>query len=433
MTRQPSARGAAEVVIVTPLLTRANGGSSTALDVAEGLHSLGVRVHMMLTDDSPWVARLTRRQRAVTSLPGRSLRCVQLDPSRGERGRSGTGSARQRRASGGVKAQFVARIKKTLKWLNRRMSAREVAKISAQATLVIDAGVGLGHDLERARRSFPAARFVMNHNGSVEAFEIHFLGGRPESPEANRDRYLHYIGGYDFLLFQSSDVADEVVSIAPQFVDRHRVVSPSCQEPAVLGAHHQPSPFPAATFPIVVVASVQPRKGQEDAIRALALLDTRIDASLHFVGPVVDDSYVHEIRELAGQLGVSGKVHIHGLRSDYLRYLAHAGVVLQPSSAEGVSRVLREAMLLERPIVAYAIPGTGSVLTNGVDALLVPRGEIEALGAAITRVMHEPAVAASLSAEAGATYRRNHSWSGFLLGLGLLVQETHPESAVAVS
>jgi len=407
-------------VVLTTLLTRANGGSSTALDIAEGLHSLGFEVRLMLTADSPWLYRLSRHRKGITALAHRQLECIDLGAEFGPRTSAGGLRASSRQA---LRTRLTRHLKSLVKSANRRLTARRARRVAANATIVIDAGVGLGRDIGRARSLFPSACLVMNHNGSVEAFERHFLSPSSLTPSDSRDRYLRLVSNYDLLLFQSADVAEEVREIAANLSDRRVVVSPSCQEADVSAARGQESPFSESPFPIVVVASVQRRKGQGDAVEALAMLDAGIDATLHFVGPVVDAAYADDVRMSAQSLGVAERVSFHGLRSDYLRFLAHASVVLQPSSAEGVSRVLRESMLLERPIVAYAIPGTTSVLTDGVDALLVARGEVGALADAVRSLAHDPERAASLSAAAREAYERNHSWEGFKRGLEALVAE----------
>lgn len=407
------------VVVLTPMVTRSNGGSSTALDIADGLHSLGVETDVVLTQDSPWQYRLSRARRGLTSLPGSRLHCLDF-----ERATSPHPTARRDRSA----QRLAQRARQWLLACNRRTTARRTRRVLAEATVVIDAGVGIGDRVAAVRALAPRARLVMNHNGSVEAFEAHFLASEPAA-ESVRAGYVRYLGGYDVLMFQSSDVAADVVSIVPGFAAKHLVVSPSCQEPQILAARRQRTPFAPGQVSVVVVGSVQRRKGQDDAVRALALLRRSGAVTLHFVGPVVDAEYGEGIRRLADDLGVASSVVTHGLRADYARFLAHATVVLQPSSAEGVSRILREAMLLQRPIVAYSIPGTSSVLADGVDALLVPRGDVDALATALGRVIDEQGLAERLGAAAGATYLRNHAWAVFLLGLCDLIEATHAASA----
>ena len=50
------------------------------------------------------------------------------------------------------------------------------------------------------------------------------------------------------------------------------------------------------------------------------------------------------------------------------------------------------------PVVASDIDGYRNVATDGVDALLVPPGDAGALGAALARVLADPALAAGLAA-----------------------------------
>jgi glycosyltransferase involved in cell wall biosynthesis len=60
--------------------------------------------------------------------------------------------------------------------------------------------------------------------------------------------------------------------------------------------------------------------------------------------------------------------------------------------------VLIESMAAGTPVVASAIDGYRNVATDGLDALLVPPGDPDALAAALGTVLADDALAAGLSA-----------------------------------
>jgi phosphatidylinositol alpha-mannosyltransferase len=71
--------------------------------------------------------------------------------------------------------------------------------------------------------------------------------------------------------------------------------------------------------------------------------------------------------------------------------------------------VLLEAMASGRPVVATDIPGYRSVLQNGVQGLLVPPENEEALATALERILLNPEMGRAMG-EAGLRRAREFSW-----------------------
>ena len=63
---------------------------------------------------------------------------------------------------------------------------------------------------------------------------------------------------------------------------------------------------------------------------------------------------------------------------------------------ESFGVVLVEAMAADTPSSRGALDGYRNVATDGVDAVLVPPGDVDALGAALRRVLGDPALSAAL-------------------------------------
>src|SRR5581483_3011221 len=72
--------------------------------------------------------------------------------------------------------------------------------------------------------------------------------------------------------------------------------------------------------------------------------------------------------------------------------LHHAlDLFVQSSAAEGTSNALLEAMAMETPLVATTAGGTGELIIDGVQGLLIPPGDVAAMTAAIRRLLDDPA------------------------------------------
>ena len=117
------------------------------------------------------------------------------------------------------------------------------------------------------------------------------------------------------------------------------------------------------------------------------------------------DGDLDEVERAIASLGLADRVRLHGWVGPQQRdeLLARAGVFVLPSHAEGLPMSLLEAMAAGCPVIATAVGGIPDLIRGGVNGLLVPAGDTEALAAAIRRVVDDPAFARSLGEAARAT------------------------------
>lgn len=92
-------------------------------------------------------------------------------------------------------------------------------------------------------------------------------------------------------------------------------------------------------------------------------------------------------------------------------YLTAADLVVLPYRDASQSAVLGAALAHDRPVVASATGGLPEMLAAGAAEMLVPAGDVQALEAAIVRLLGDPAAAAALGRSAGATARQRYSWA----------------------
>jgi glycosyltransferase involved in cell wall biosynthesis len=81
-----------------------------------------------------------------------------------------------------------------------------------------------------------------------------------------------------------------------------------------------------------------------------------------------------------GSLGFIPREELH-------RRFAHAAVVVCPSISEGFGVVCAEAMAHGKPVVASAVGGLSGLVDDERTGLLVPPGDVDALRAAIQRLL----------------------------------------------
>jgi len=81
---------------------------------------------------------------------------------------------------------------------------------------------------------------------------------------------------------------------------------------------------------------------------------------------------------------------------DIASLLGSVDVMVLPSYREGLPRTLVEAAACGLPLITTDVPGCREVVSDGVDGLLVPMGDSEALAQAIRRLQDNPEFARAL-------------------------------------
>src|SRR5262249_11009359 len=102
-----------------------------------------------------------------------------------------------------------------------------------------------------------------------------------------------------------------------------------------------------------------------------------------------------------------------------------------PSNLEGAPFSILEAMAAGCPIVATAVGGIPEVLSNELNALLVPAGHIEGLARAIESVLNDASLAKRLSSAAIETAKALPSRAMYSKSFSLLEPATMPPPANA--
>ncbi|AYM83370.1 glycosyltransferase family 4 protein [Agrobacterium tumefaciens] len=138
-------------------------------------------------------------------------------------------------------------------------------------------------------------------------------------------------------------------------------------------------------------------KGQHVFLEAIAAME---GVQAVIVGGALfgQEAYEARIREQASRLGLDDRVRFLGFRSDVPDLMAAMDAVAHTSIvAEPFGRVVVEAMMCGRPVVATRGGGVTEIIRDGETGLLVPPGEPSALAAALGRVLSDPALAERLA------------------------------------
>jgi glycosyltransferase involved in cell wall biosynthesis len=151
--------------------------------------------------------------------------------------------------------------------------------------------------------------------------------------------------------------------------------------------------IPAGAFTVAWLGRMTEIKRVDDLIRAFAALP--VDAHLLLVG---DGPLRPRLESLARELGVGERAHFAGFRADVGSVYAASDVVALTSANEGTPVTAIEALAAGRPVVSTAVGGVSDVVGNGRSGLLVPAGDVDAIGGALLQLRDQPTFRAELGA-----------------------------------
>ena len=118
-----------------------------------------------------------------------------------------------------------------------------------------------------------------------------------------------------------------------------------------------------------------------------------------------------ELESHAERLAVSNRVRFLGWREDAAALLAAADMLVCPSRHEPLGNVVIEAWAAGTPVVAASSAGPAALIRDGVNGLLVPVEDADALGRAIMRIAQGRSLRGELAAAGRATYAAEFSES----------------------
>lgn len=151
---------------------------------------------------------------------------------------------------------------------------------------------------------------------------------------------------------------------------------------------------------IVSVARFETPKDHATLLRALAMLPG-LDWELELVG---DGPLEPACRALAAHFGIAGRVRFLGYSPEVAAVLARAQIFALSSRSEALPRSVLEAMRAGLAVVATDVGGLSELVDNGVNGVLIPRGDVGALSAALARLISDAPRRLQLGTAARLTY-----------------------------
>lgn len=164
---------------------------------------------------------------------------------------------------------------------------------------------------------------------------------------------------------------------------------------------------------LLFVGRIQPLKGVDLAVEALALAENRQAVLVIVGGPsgVEGEATLRKLRDRIDELGVVDRVRFVSPRPHHLlsTYYRAADVCLVPSRSESFGLVALEASACGTPVIASDVGGLRNNVLDGVTGLLAPDRDPESFAKHIDTVLADPLLALRMG-EAASQRARLSTW-----------------------
>ncbi len=150
---------------------------------------------------------------------------------------------------------------------------------------------------------------------------------------------------------------------------------------------------------VLSVGRVEPLKGFDILLMAMATLDERADNTVVIVGGGAEDSpELERLRDLARSLGLEDRIIFTGAVSQEQLsvYYNAADVYVMPSYYESFGLVALEAMACGVPVIASRVSGPRSFVRSGETGYLIDRRCPEPFAQKIDTLLHNPILRESM-------------------------------------
>ena len=148
---------------------------------------------------------------------------------------------------------------------------------------------------------------------------------------------------------------------------------------------------PGGTPVIMYAGRMLWSKGVGDLVKSAEILAKRkVECRIVLVGRPDPENPLSIPQKKLEEWVEGGFIEWWGYRDDIAQVLKESAIVVLPSVyGEGVPKILIEAAAVGRPIIATDIPGCREIVHDGINGLLVPGNDIEALTSAIERLLND--------------------------------------------
>ena len=178
-----------------------------------------------------------------------------------------------------------------------------------------------------------------------------------------------------------------------------------------------------ADWLVAVVGTLQKRKAQDDAIRAVKIAERVItNIKLLLIG---DGQKEHKdyLKKLCLELDIAKRIVFTGYRNDVPQILSRCKLLLMPSWNEPFGRVIIEAMAAGIPVVGTNSGGAKEIIQEGTTGYLVPPKKPEEIAKKIIYLFHHPDLAKQMGNNGKKVVEERFSVQNYTRGVENIIRE----------
>jgi glycosyltransferase involved in cell wall biosynthesis len=168
--------------------------------------------------------------------------------------------------------------------------------------------------------------------------------------------------------------------------------------------------FKSDSILLGIVANIRPIKRMQDAIQALAALQS-FNVKLVIIGG--GDS--SELSTLAQKINIEDKVLFLGARDDVKDCLQYVDIGLLCSESEGFSNAIVEYQFASLPVVCSRVGGNPEAVTEGLNGYLFEAGNVKELQKNLSFLMENKGLRLKMAVEAKKTAENNYSIENMII------------------
>jgi len=167
---------------------------------------------------------------------------------------------------------------------------------------------------------------------------------------------------------------------------------------------------PEGTVRFGLIATLAWWKGHKLFLEELAQVDRSLPWRAYYIGGALyktqSQASLDELRKLAAKLGIADRVGFTGVISEPAKGMRALDVLVHTSTEpEPFGRVIVEAMACGKPVITTGLGGAKEIVNLGEFALTIDPKNPEELGAAITKLVSDPALRRQLGSNGLSTAR----------------------------
>lgn len=218
--------------------------------------------------------------------------------------------------------------------------------------------------------------FVLNHVSAKK--RICWIHTDYTKIDVNVELELPVWNAYDHVISISEDVTKTFLQVFPTLKDKiieiENILSPGFVRdrseliPSHVIEKEMPN-IPGALKLLTIGRYSFPKKMEEIPAICRGIIETGVDVRWYIIGYGGSDDY---IRAEIVKEGMQNHVFLLGKKENPYPYIKACDWYIQPSRYEGKSVVVREAQILQKPVIVTNYSTAASQIKDGVDGVIVP-------------------------------------------------------------